>query len=60
MATKRLPSGPFRHLIGGEAGGKPHEAGDRVSESVPQSKLAEWFKAGLIAPIPKKERKTDE
>ena len=59
---KSGPSGPHRHLIGGEYDGKRHEAGERVSSSVPAAKLKEWLDAGVIEPErPKRPRKdTDD
>ena len=46
--TPRVPSGPFRHLIGGEVDGRRHEVGDRVNPSIPPRKLSEWLRAGII------------
>lgn len=58
---KSGPSGPHRHLIGGEYDGKRHEAGDKVSRSVPADKLKEWLDAGLIEPErPQRPRKVDD
>ena len=47
---KSGPSGPHRHLTGGEYDGKRHEAGDRVSSRVSPQKLKEWLDAGVIEP----------
>jgi hypothetical protein len=45
---RAVPSGPYRHLVGGEADGRSHEVGDRVDPSTPERKVAEWLRAGII------------
>ena len=54
--TSSGPSGPYRHLIGGEYKGRRHEPGDRV-DATPQ-KIAEWLKAGIIEPDKKRKEST--
>ena len=59
--TKRSsgPSGPFRHLVGGEAFGTRHEPGDPVDSSVPPAKLREWLDAGVIEPDKQPQRRKE-
>lgn len=56
---KSGPSGPYRHLIGGEAFGTRHKPGDRVDPSVPASKLKQWLDAGIIEPDKQPRKETD-
>lgn len=44
----------YRHLVSGEAYGRRHEPGDPVDSSVPESKVKEWERAGIV----KRERST--
>lgn len=41
----------YRHVVGGETYGTPHEAGDPVSPEVPQAKVREWLAAGVITAV---------
>ena len=50
----------YRYTIGGDAYGVPHDAGDRVPSTVPQSKLAEWLAAGVIEAVPNQPTRTKE
>ena len=43
----------FVYTISGEAYKRPHEVGDPVPDSIPESKLKEWARAGVIKPAPK-------
>ena len=56
-AKSKSLDGPFRHLIGGEAAGRPHAVGDRVDGRTPERKVREWLAAGIIESIPQKKEK---
>lgn len=43
----------YLYTIGGEAFGVPHEAGDDVPSGVPDKKLKEWERAGVVKKKPK-------
>ena len=56
----------YTHLVDGEAFGVVHQKGDRVSRDVPQSKVDEWYQAGVVekttpvrASIESQEKKSD-
>lgn len=53
------PSGPHRHLIGGEYDGRRHEAGDKVAQNTPPAKLREWLRAGVIEPEKRSEKRSE-
>ena len=59
--TTSTVTGSYVYTIGGEVEGVPHEPGDDVPGSVPQSKVKEWLRAGAVQkkPKPAKKRKED-
>ena len=54
-ATRTTSTQPrtWIYTISGEAYEQPHEEGDPVPSDVPESKLKEWARAGVIKPAPK-------
>lgn len=51
----RTSSHPYVFTISGEAYDVPHEPGDPVPEGVPEKKLREWARAGVVEKAPAKE-----